>query len=175
MHLPEFVEQLLDRVQGDLQLSLDGMTARELTFRPIPQANSMAWLAWHIARAQDVRTSHLIDSEQLWISDGWHARFGLSADPRETGRGHTDEQVATVRPRDAETLRCYCRAAHDRARAYVRSLPPDGARQVVASPEDGSGTTVGAILLRMVYGGLAHVGQLAYVRGLVERRRWFPR
>lgn len=48
MHLPEFVEQALDRVQEDLQLSLDGMTARELTFRPLPQANSMAWLAWHM-------------------------------------------------------------------------------------------------------------------------------
>ena len=175
MHLPEFVEQVLDQVQEDLQLSLDGMTARELKFRPVPEANSMAWLAWHIARAQDVRASHLTDREQLWISDGWHARFGLSADPRETGRGHTNAQVATVRPPDAETLQHYCRAAHERARAYVRSLPPDGARRVVASPEDGSGTTAGAILLRMVYGGLAHVGQLAYVRGLVERRRWFPR
>ena len=175
MHLPEFVEQLLDRVQGDLQLSLDGMTARELTFRPIPQANSMAWLAWHIARAQDVRASHLTGREQLWISDGWHARFGLSADPRETGRGHTDEQVAAVRPRDAETLQRYCRATHERARACVRSLPPGGARRVVASPKGPSPTTVGAILLRMVYGGLAHVGQIAYVRGLVERRRWFPR
>ena len=175
MDIPQFVELVLDQVQEDLQLSLDGMTQRELMFRPVPEANSMAWIAWHIARAQDVRSSHLTNREQLWISDGWHARFGLSPDPRGNGRGHTDKQVAAVRPPDVETLRAYCRAAHERARVYVRSLPSDAADQVVDSPENGSSTTVGTILLRMVYGGLAHVGQLAYVRGLVERHHWFPR
>ncbi len=175
MHVPQFVELILDRVQEDLQLSLDGMTLPGVMLRPAPEANSVAWLAWHIARAQDVRSSHLTDREQLWISDGWHARFGLPPDPQNRGRGHTDEQVAAVRPEDVETLRGYCRAVHERTRAYVHSLPADAATQIVSSPDDGSPTTVGAILLRMSYGGLAHVGQLAYVRGLVDRRHWFPR
>ena len=175
MHVPEFVEQALDRVHQDLTLSLDGMTLEALMSRPLPEANSMAWLAWHIGRSQDVRASHLTGLEQLWISDGWHDRFGMSPDPRETGRGHTDEQVATVRPQDAATLQGYCRAAHERARAYVHTLPPDGPDREAISSDDGSLITVGAILLRMVYAGLAHVGQLAYVRGLVQRRHWFPR
>ena len=175
MHVPEFVGQALDHIQEDLQISLDGMTPKDLTFRPTPEANSMAWIAWHVARAQDVRFSRLMNRNQLWTDDDWYARFSLPADPGDVGRGHTDEQVAAVRPPDVETLKGYCRAAHERARAYVNSLRPDAWDRTVDNPEDGSSTTVGAILLHTVHGGLEHVGQLAYVRGLVERRHWFPR
>ena len=175
MHVPEFVARVLDQIQEDLQLSLDGIATCELAFRPVPQANSMAWLAWHIARAQDIRFSRLTGREQLWISVGWHERFGLPADPEDVGKGYTDEQVAAVRPSDVETLRAYCRAVHERVRTYLRSLPPDAADQLVDDPESGSPTTLGEILIHTVHGGLAHVGQLGYVRGIVERRHWFPR
>lgn len=102
MHVPEFVEQVLRRIDKELMLSLEGRSLQELAYRQVPESNSMAWLAWHIARMQDVRASLLTGREQLWISDGWHAAFGLPPDPDDTGRGHTDEQVAAIRPRDTE-------------------------------------------------------------------------
>lgn len=175
MNLPEFAGLLLEDVQKEIQFALDGMTLEQLTSRPSPEANSMAWLAWHIARFQDLRVSRLTGRDQLWIADAWHEAFSLPADPDDTGKGHTDEQVATVRPKDPQALKDYCRAAHDRVRAYLGSLPAGGVDQPVADPSVGTPTTVGAVLFRMVHGGLEHTGQLSYVRGLIEHRHWFPR
>ncbi len=175
MRLQTFVEQVLRRVDEELRLSLEGSTLEELAYRPTPEANSMAWLAWHIARMQDVRSSLLSGRDQLWISEGWHASFGLPPDPDDTGRGHTAEQVAEVRPKTPETLRDYCRAAYERALGCVQSLAPEATDREVEGREDAGATDVDTILLGMVQGGLAHVGQLAYVRGLIERRIWFPR
>ena len=175
MEIAAFIGHALEQVHEEVQLTLKGRSIEELTYRPAPESNTMAWLAWHIARTQDVRSSHLTDRDQLWIADGWHERFGLPADPTETGRGHSAEQAGAVQPDYPESLREYCRIASDRAREYVSGLTPASLDIAVEAPDGTGPTTVSAILFRMVHGGLAHVGQLMYVRGLVERRIWFPR
>ncbi len=174
MLLAEFVIKVLDDIHEEVDNAINGMNMEQLLHRPEAEANGMAWLAWHVARTQDQRASHLQDLPQLWVADGWHARFGLDADPKNTGRGHNDEQVAAVRPESPEVLRDYCTAAYRRARAYVESLPP-GAEDGTTTGPDGLGGPLSNILFRMVHGGIAHSAQLAYVRGLIEHRHWFPR
>ena len=64
MTLIEFIGQMLDQVDEETQVSLDGMTLEQILWRPTEEANSMAWLAWHIARTQDLRSSHLLERHQ---------------------------------------------------------------------------------------------------------------
>ena len=64
--------------------------------------------------------------------------------------------------------------ASDQLREYVGSLGPGAENDVIDNPEGGQ-TPLGALLNRIVHGGLTHVGQLMYVRGLIERRHWFSR
>jgi hypothetical protein len=174
MEFVEFVAHALDTVNEETQVSLDGMSVEQLLHRPGPSSNNMAWLAWHIARTQDERASVLTGREQLWIADGWHDRFGLRADPDNTGRKHSDEDVAAVRPESVEAASGYCAESYERASAYVRSLGNGAEDNLVAHPEGGESKLM-AILDRMVHGGYAHVGQLMYVRGLIEQRHWFSR
>ena len=54
-----------------------------------PDTNSIAWLTWHLTRVQDNGISGLFDQEQAWISQGWHAKFGMEPDPDNEGQGHT--------------------------------------------------------------------------------------
>ena len=173
MGLNEFVLNVLDDIQTELQLSLDGMELEQLMWRPSPEANSMGWLAWHMARLQDARAAALSGDGQLWISDGWHAKFGLPPDPANHGRGHTDEQVNAVRPDSAGALSEYAAAAHAYLRRHVAALADLESTTALAG--DSGDATVAALIFRAVHGGLAHVGQLMYVRGLVEKRHWFPR
>jgi hypothetical protein len=173
MGLNEFVIRVLDDVHSELQLTLDGMDLEQLNWRPTPQSNSMAWIAWHIARLQDARAAALSGDEQLWVKDGWHARFGLPADPDNHGRGHSDDDVDSVRPESAECLSEYASAAHTYLRSNIEKLPDtEASTPVTGSSGDSS---VSALVFRAVHGGLAHVGQMMYIRGLVEKRHWFPR
>ncbi|MCH8224056.1 MAG: DinB family protein [Chloroflexi bacterium] len=174
MALIEFIGHLLEQVDEETQASLKGMTLEQILWRPTEESNPMAWLAWHIARTQDLRSSHLLGRDQIWNADGWHARFGLPADPANTGRGNNDADVSALQPESVEAVATYCALASGRLREYVGALGPGAESDVIDNPEGGQ-TPLGAVLNRMVHGGLTHVGQLMYVRGLIERRHWFSR
>ncbi|MEX2377607.1 MAG: DinB family protein [Dehalococcoidia bacterium] len=174
MNLPEFVVKVVDDVHSEVRLSLDGVALEQLMWRPVPQSNSMGWLAWHIARMQDSRAASISGEEQLWVSDGWHELFSMPPDSQDNGRGHTDEQVDSVRPQSAEVVRDYSSASHDSLRRQLMAISSrDEAVHAVAGRTGGE--SLEEILFRTAHGGLAHVGQLMYVRGLIEKRHWFPR
>ena len=75
MEWQQLITDGYERVAGVLHRALDGLTPADLDQQPHPDSNSMGWLAWHIARVQDHEIAGLMEAEQLWITEGWHARF----------------------------------------------------------------------------------------------------
>src|ERR671933_2429027 len=118
MESNEVVVEGLGRIQRLMSMSLEGLNADQLAYRPTEQANSIAWLAWHLTRVQDKHLSDLAGREQAWIADGWHARFGKPADPQDTGQRYTPEQVAAVRPDGPQLLLDYHEAVYQRSVDY---------------------------------------------------------
>ena len=55
----------------------DGLTDEVAYYRPTPNANTIAWLLWHSARAQDAQLSEIAGTDQVWFRDGWVDRFDL--------------------------------------------------------------------------------------------------
>src|SRR4051812_18949086 len=47
------------RIPQLLGMALDSLTAEQLAYRPTEQANSIAWLVWHLTRVQDKQVSDL--------------------------------------------------------------------------------------------------------------------
>ena len=111
----------LGRIQNTIRRVLDGMTPDQLYYRPAENSNSTAWVIWHLTRVQDHHISDMGGLEQLWTSYGWHARFGMEADGKNTGTGHTPGDVAKIRP-DAETLQSYYDAVYERTKTVLSSL-----------------------------------------------------
>ena len=58
------------RVDGVLTRAVDGLSVDELTFRPDPEANTIAWLAWHAARGEDAQVADVAGTEQVWTGAG---------------------------------------------------------------------------------------------------------
>ena len=162
------------RIQRSLHLTLDGLTAEQLTYRPSEQANTIAWLAWHLTRVQDHHLSELASREQAWIADGWHEKFGKPADAQETGQRYTAEQVAAVRPSGAQVLLDYHDAVHQRSLEYLGSITPADLDRELDEPQWDPRPTVGVRLVSVIGDNLQHAGQASYLRGLIEDRRWFP-
>ncbi len=173
MDCKDLVVDGLSRVEESLHMTLDGLTAEQLAFRPAEHANSIGWLAWHLSRVEDDHVADLAGTSQAWIADGWHARFNRPADQHDTGFGHAPQDVARLRPESSQVLLDYYAAVHQRSIAYLSQLSCEAMQRVIDTRWDPP-VTVGVRLISVVNDATQHVGQMAYIRGLIENRKWLP-
>ena len=175
MELKELMLDIFARLAGELELVLDGLTPEDLNTLPKPDTNSIGWLIWHATRSQDRMNADLFGEDQLWVSEKWHLKFNRPPDQRDTGVGHTSEQVAAFRAPDGKTLLDYYHAVSKRSRDYIdtRLTEEDLSRQVW-SPTLESMSTVEGRLIGVIY-NFAHIGQAGYVRGFLKGKGWYVR
>jgi hypothetical protein len=157
------------RVRGIVRHTVTHLSLDDLTYRPDPDANSIAWLVWHLTRIQDDHVADVAGTEQVWVEAGWADRFGLPFTVETTGYGQTSEEVAQVKV-PGDLLLGYHDAVHARTVGYVGTLGDDD-RDRIVDPSWDPPVTLGVRLVSVITDDLEHAGQAAYVRGLVERRR----
>src|SRR5690349_15768239 len=156
-----------DRVQEGLRRAVEGLSADDPNARVAPDANSIAWLVWHLARVQDDHVADAADQEQVYTAEDWFDRFDFPFDPAETGYGFTSHQVGQVRVSSADLLIDYAGAVHGRTIEFLRGLTDDDLDRVVDTRWEPP-VTLGVRLVSVLSDDLQHVGQAAYVRGLLN-------
>ncbi len=166
MDVSSLLLELYGRIPPLARHAVDGLSLEQLTEPPASGANTIAWLIWHLARVQDHHVAQLLDTDQLWVTGDWAARFGLDADPSNTGYGHATEDVATVRPSDPEVLLDYLDAVDRRTATMLEGLLAADLAGVVDRRWDPP-VTLGVRLVSIADDCLQHVGQAAYARGLL--------
>jgi uncharacterized damage-inducible protein DinB len=166
VHTSSLLQELYGRILPLAQRAVEGLGPDRLVERPAPNANTIGWLVWHLARVQDHHVSELLDAEQLWVTGDWSGRFGLEPDPSNTGYGHSAEDVAAVRPDGAEALVGYLDAVQQRTIAMLESLTDTDLDRVVDRRWDPP-VTLGVRLVSIADDSLQHAGQAAYARGLL--------
>ncbi|GAB2821722.1 DUF664 domain-containing protein [Actinocorallia aurea] len=162
------LEDGFSRIREVVHGVLEGMSKADLTVQVDAEANSIAWLVWHLTRVQDDHVADAAGREQIWISGGWAEKLGLPLDPYDTGFGHDTREVAAV-VADARSLRGYYDAVHRETVAYVRGLSAEDLDEIVDTAWDPP-VTLAVRLVSVIADDLQHAGQAAYVKGLLERR-----
>jgi hypothetical protein len=142
----------------------DGLTDDTSSYRPTPDANSIAWLIWHSARVQDVQLADVAGVEQVWTRDGWVDRFGLDLPRNDTGYGHDPGQVAKVQA-PADLLSGYYHAVHKLTLEYVAGVTAEELSRIVDTNWDPP-VTASARLVSIIDDCAQHLGQAAYLRGI---------
>jgi uncharacterized damage-inducible protein DinB len=142
------------------------LSPEELRQTPADGANTIAWLVWHLTRVQDSHIAELLDAEQVYLSGDWAPRFGLKPSPSDSGYGYSAAQVAAVAPESWQVLVGYHEAVHTRTMAYLGGLTGDDLDRVVDEGWDPP-VTLGVRLISVWNDDTQHVGQAAYVRGLL--------
>ena len=156
------------RVRETVRQAVSGLTEAQLAHRPDAEANSIAWLVWHLTRIQDDHVADAAGGEQLWTAARWVEHFRLPFDVEATGYGQSAEEVGRVRA-TAELLTGYQDAVHDATVGYVSTLADEDYRRVVDHGWDPP-VTLAVRLVSVLDDTLEHAGQASYVRGLIERR-----
>src|SRR5256714_8148737 len=83
-----------------------GLSDEQMRVRPREDLNSLAWLMWHIARAEDIMVNTILHGRDQVCDDAW--RKGLGVSRRDFGIGMTSTEVTELtRQVDLAALREY--------------------------------------------------------------------
>lgn len=163
----QLLTEAFGRIREIVQSALEDANIKVLTFRADPEANTIAWLVWHLTRVQDDHIADLLGEEQVWTADSWVDRFDLPFDAAATGYGHSAAEAAVIRT-DAALLAGYYDAVHTRTIAYLRTLTAADFARIVDTSWNPP-VTLAVRLVSILSDDLQHAGQAAYVRGLAKR------
>ncbi|HEY5246766.1 MAG TPA: DUF664 domain-containing protein [Acidimicrobiales bacterium] len=163
----DLLSDAFDRIRDAVHPAVQGLTTDELAARLDAEANSIAWLVWHLTRIQDDHVAGVAGTEQAWTAEGWVNRFGLPFDDGETGYGQGPDDVAQVRP-EAALLTGYHDAVHAQTIAYLQTVADADLTRVVDGSWDPP-VTLATRLVSVIADDLQHVGQAAFLRGVIAR------
>ncbi|MFF5256129.1 DinB family protein [Streptomyces leeuwenhoekii] len=167
MHAKDILIDGYGRIREEVHAAVEDLGPGDLNARPAAGTNSIAWLVWHLTRVQDDHVADAFGLDQVWTAQGWQKRFGLDLPRHDTGYGHSPAKVAKVRVDSAELLTGYCDAVHEQTLGALRSLTAKDLERVVDENWDPP-VTLGVRLVSVLSDDLQHVGQAAYVRGLLQ-------
>jgi DinB superfamily len=168
---------------------LDGLTDAQLRARPQGQ-NSIAWLLWHVARAEDIGVNAFAcDRPQVFDEGDWAKR--IDSGRRDLGTSMTSAEVdAFTKRADLDALRDYWRAVGDHTLAIVRrdgdrgwqdAVDPARMRRIICDDGD-YGPLVDTHRVQTFYAGMTrawafghlalthtymHFGEAGVVRGML--------
>lgn len=163
----DLLKDAYGRVRTIVHSAVKGASAEALSFRPDADANSIAWLVWHLSRGEDAQIAAAAGQDELWVSDGWAGRFDLPFDVSATGYGQSTHEVAAVRA-SATLLTDYYDAVNARSLVYLDGLDEDALAEVIDTAWNPP-VTRAVRLVSIVADNLQHAGQASYLRGITKR------
>lgn len=174
MAVTAFIENLLEESKRRLYRTLRDLTPEELLWRPGPEANSIGFMVWHIARVEDrwLAGFAVDNGTERWIQDGWAARCGLPEG--DTGVGFTLEQIDDfhVQMPPLDEVLAYFDIVREDMLTYLRSLSDADLEEAPGRapfPEVGTlppDFTICRMFRQLIGEYNQHLGQVGYVRGL---------
>ena len=164
----ELLTDAFGRVRETVHEAVEGLSAGQLTARLDEDANSIAWLCWHLARVQDDHLAGAFGVEQVW--PGWADRWGLPFGPGATGYGHGSRQVAQVLVPAGDLLTGYHDAVHAQTIGLVAGVTDADLSRIVDERWNPP-VTLGVRLVSVISDCLQHAGQAVFIRGILLRER----
>jgi hypothetical protein len=156
------------RIRETVTDTVYGLNHAQLAYRVTADANPISWLVWHLTRVQDDHVADAFGVPQVWLAQGWAERFGLPADSTEIGYGHSSQQVAAVGAAisAAELLTEYHEVTYEQTVRLVSGIT-DGDLERVVDTSWRPPVTLGVRLVSVINDDMQHVGQAAYLRGIL--------
>ncbi|MFC1965651.1 DinB family protein [Chloroflexota bacterium] len=170
MEFQQLLVRVFERASEVLEMALDGLNQDDLNYIPDPDCNSIAWLTWHLTRVQDSAISSLMGKEQRWIVEKWYSKFGRNPDPNDRGVGHNSEDVSNFQSPDSKTLLDYHYAVLKQTKEYIGILSTAELGREIDNPRS---PMVGLRLAAIINDNIQHVGQVAYLRGMLKGKGWY--
>lgn len=161
--------ETITRADETLKRALDGLTADDLRRQVAgPDSNPIGWLVWHLTRTRDTITANFSGTPTLWES-AWATRFEMDPSPPR----FEPQNVHTFDPKDMDTLMGYYNAVAQHSAELVRKLTDEDLERMVQPTAPGRPPmSVSSRLSVILNDNIQHIGQVAYLRGLLREQGW---
>ncbi len=163
----ELLADAFGRIQETVHEAVRDMTSSQLAARLDRDANSIAWLCWHLTRVQDDHVAGAFGVPQVWTEYG--KRFELPFAASDIGYGHSSEEVAEVTVLSGDLLTGYQDAVHEQTIQLVSGITDGDLSRVVDEAWDPP-VTLSVRLVSVISDCLQHAGQAEFIRGILLRR-----
>lgn len=157
------------RVAEQVPMVLADTEPADVLWQPGPATNSIGWLIWHLARVEDDHVAGVAGREQVWTAAGFADRFGLPYPTADIGYGQQPADVAAFSVGDAALLAEYYDAVHRVTAEVISTMAAGDFRRIVDERWDPP-VTAAVRLVSVINDITAHVGQAAYLKGLLAAR-----
>jgi DinB superfamily len=102
---------------------LNGLTEDQMRLRPREDLNSIAWILWHVARAEDIILNPVLTGRDQLFDDTWMKRLGVTR--KDFGVGMKSPEVTDLtRSINLDALREYRDAVGKRTRELIGGFQP---------------------------------------------------
>lgn len=162
----DILRDSFERVADDLPAALEGLTRRAVALAA--SARGFGTSPGSPGTSDAARTPQIapIGAVPQVYQDGWAKRFALPSGPSATGYGQSIEQVRAFPLTDPSLFTGYYAAVHAATQHVLDGLSDDDLSSTV---EDSYQVTVAVRLVSIVNDITQHLGQIGYLRGLIEK------
>jgi uncharacterized damage-inducible protein DinB len=168
--MPPYKDAIVSGMQeylSGLKQALQGLTPAELRWQPTLNANPILWMAWHMARVEDGWINQRIGrGEGLWLHQGWREKLGFKTEG--SGFGDTPDDVRAMPEVSIDAVMAYFEAVREAGLKVIERLTDDDFDQPISRPGRND-VTLRWALGHVLVEESQHLGQIAYVRGMIRR------
>ncbi|WP_130866083.1 mycothiol transferase [Acidipropionibacterium timonense] len=164
------LQDLLSRLVSSANEVCTDLSEETARFQIVPGTNTICWLLWHSGRCIDAQIHDALGGEQLWTQ--WAPRLHLPLPVGRLGAGAIGygqdpaDVIHVVAP--VADLHDYLLACCQELATLIEPLTDDDLARVVDRHWDPP-VTLQVRIVSILVDCLEHLGQAAYLRGVVDR------
>ena len=167
MDFREIQKLQLEEYQGELNRLVNGLTDEERREMPSETSHHIDFALWHATRAEDLLVHvGVLGEEQVWSKQKWNDKFGIPAE--DVGFGYSINQVKHMPLISLSDLVAYHDAVRTGTVQLIKTSTEDLLDEVCPSERLKRFGTKGGVLAHLVVEITEHLGQIAYIRGMIR-------
>ena len=165
MNAVELIIASLKENEQYVNFATKNLTKDELEWSPKPHCNSIAFLLWHLARAEDLWINRqLKGGKDLYETAGWYKKFKTA--PEDMGTFFDLKKLKAWPVPSLKLQKEYAAAVRKSTLAYLKTVT----EKQLDEPRDFGWLkgTVGIALSHLISEIGEHSGQIGYIRGIMR-------
>ncbi|MBA47079.1 MAG: hypothetical protein CL893_03220 [Dehalococcoidia bacterium] len=165
----EFKRAIISGLEEYLMLlnkSISDLSLSELRWQPSLESNSIIYLLWHMGRVEDNWINQVIGGkESVWMRNGWNKKFPF--DEKDYGKGYGKQDLANLPHMDKDQLMNFYHEQRIESLKIIESLSEEDLAKKYKRLS-GELKTGYWILGHVLVEESQHLGQVAYIRGMIK-------